>query len=114
MQKKGLGSISGRPLWEASRSCIPGTGRLQSLFQHTSHTSWPSNLQPHTQAVIIIDVLRRAGANVVVASGGSQLQVRCARGVHLVADALIADVAGSSFDLIAMPVRVGLCRLWCQ
>lgn len=61
------------------------------------------------EAVITIDVLRRAGADVVVASVEPQLEVTCSRGVRLVADALIGDAlskggAGAQpFDLIACP-----------
>lgn len=38
------------------------------------------------EAVITIDVLRRAGAEVVVASVEPSLQVQCSRGVQIVAD----------------------------
>ncbi|KAF8062020.1 DJ1B [Scenedesmus sp. PABB004] len=61
------------------------------------------------EAVIVIDVLRRAGAHVVVASVEDSLEVTCSRGVRLVADALIGDAAaaagagGAGFDLIALP-----------
>lgn len=54
------------------------------------------------EAATIIDVLRRAGAEVTVASVGS-LQVTASRGMKLVADGLIADCKGQSFDLIALP-----------
>lgn len=55
------------------------------------------------EAVITIDVLRRAGAEVVVASVEDSLTVKCSRGVVLVADALIGDAAGATYDLIACP-----------
>jgi len=54
------------------------------------------------EAVCIIDVLRRAGAEVTVASVGN-LQVTAARGVKLVADCLIEDCQDDHFDLIALP-----------
>ncbi len=54
------------------------------------------------EAVTIIDIMRRAGADVIVASV-DQLQVTASRGVKLVADCLIGDCAGESFDLIALP-----------
>ena len=54
------------------------------------------------EAVTIIDVLRRAEANVTVASVGSK-QVTASRGVKLVADAVISDCVGSVYDLIALP-----------
>lgn len=56
------------------------------------------------EAVVTIDVLRRAGADVTVASVGKEKQVEASWGVKLVADALIADCAGSTFDLISLPV----------
>ncbi|KAG8460356.1 hypothetical protein KFE25_011847 [Diacronema lutheri] len=45
------------------------------------------------EAVCIIDTLVRAGAHVTVASGMDQHQVTCSRGVKIVADALIGEVA---------------------
>jgi 4-methyl-5(b-hydroxyethyl)-thiazole monophosphate biosynthesis len=54
------------------------------------------------EAVCIIDVLRRAGAQVTVASVG-ELQVTASRGVKLVADARISDCTGREYDLIALP-----------
>lgn len=54
------------------------------------------------EAVTIIDVLRRAKADVTVASVGSK-QVTASRGVRLVADILIADCAKEVYDLIVLP-----------
>ena len=54
------------------------------------------------EAVTIIDVLRRAKADVTVASVGNK-QVTASRGVNLVADALISECAGNVYDLIALP-----------
>lgn len=54
------------------------------------------------EAVSIIDVLRRAGAYVTVASVG-KLQVTASRGVKLVADRLIAECVGETYDLIVLP-----------
>ena len=54
------------------------------------------------EAVCMIDLLRRAGADVTVASV-DELQVTAARGVRLVADRLIADCASQTYDLIALP-----------
>ncbi len=54
------------------------------------------------EAVCIIDVLRRAGASVTVASVDS-LQVTASRGVKLVADCLIKDCTDKVYDLIALP-----------
>jgi 4-methyl-5(b-hydroxyethyl)-thiazole monophosphate biosynthesis len=54
------------------------------------------------EAVCIIDILRRAGVEVTVASVGA-LQVTASRGVRLVADRTIADCADERYDLIALP-----------
>jgi 4-methyl-5(b-hydroxyethyl)-thiazole monophosphate biosynthesis len=54
------------------------------------------------EAVCIIDVLRRAGAEVVVASVGEK-EVTCSRGVRLVADKLVSECKADTFDLIALP-----------
>ncbi|KAL0406747.1 UNVERIFIED_CONTAM: protein DJ-1B [Sesamum latifolium] len=55
------------------------------------------------EAVITIDVLRRAGADVTVASVEKQLGVDACHGVKIVADALISDCADTAFDLISLP-----------
>eukprot|EP00873_Tetraselmis_striata_P024367 jgi/Tetstr1/444631/TSEL_032479.t1 len=54
------------------------------------------------EAVIVIDVLVRAGANVTVASVDGPV-VTCSRGVKLQADTSLADVAAETYDLIAVP-----------
>jgi protein deglycase len=54
------------------------------------------------EAVTIIDVLRRAGAEVTVASVG-ELQVTASRGVRLVADCLIGQCVDIAYDLVALP-----------
>ncbi|XP_009342289.2 protein DJ-1 homolog B-like [Pyrus x bretschneideri] len=55
------------------------------------------------EAVITVDVLRRAGADVTVASVEKQLRVDGYHGVKIVADALISDCSQTVFDLIALP-----------
>jgi 4-methyl-5(b-hydroxyethyl)-thiazole monophosphate biosynthesis len=54
------------------------------------------------EAVCIIDVLRRAGAAVTVASTGG-LQVTASRGVKLIADKLIGDCMDETYDLVVLP-----------
>jgi 4-methyl-5(b-hydroxyethyl)-thiazole monophosphate biosynthesis len=54
------------------------------------------------EAVTMIDVLRRAGTEVTVASV-AKLQVTASRGVKLVADCLIDDCKDKMFDLVALP-----------
>jgi 4-methyl-5(b-hydroxyethyl)-thiazole monophosphate biosynthesis len=54
------------------------------------------------EAVTIIDVLRRAKADVTVVSVGLK-KVAASRGVKLEADALISDCADNLYDLIVLP-----------
>jgi len=54
------------------------------------------------EAVTIIDVLRRAGTQVTVASVGA-LHITASRGVKLTADCSINDCKDKTFDLIALP-----------
>nr|KYP71884.1 hypothetical protein KK1_011164 [Cajanus cajan] len=56
------------------------------------------------EAVIMIHVLRRAGADVTVASVEPQLQVEAAGGTKLVADTSISACSDQIFDLVALPV----------
>ncbi|XP_048498782.1 protein DJ-1 homolog B isoform X2 [Beta vulgaris subsp. vulgaris] len=55
------------------------------------------------EAVITIDILRRAGAEVTVASVEKELQIDAGHGVKIVADALIDDCSHTVFDLISLP-----------
>ena len=54
------------------------------------------------EAITIIDVLRRAGARVVVASV-DKLDIQAARGISFQAECLIASCMEDEFDLIALP-----------
>ena len=54
------------------------------------------------EAVCIIDVLRRAGAAVTVASV-SELQITASRGVKLVADKLMSECVDETYDLVVLP-----------
>ena len=55
------------------------------------------------EAVAIIDVLRRAGATVTVASVTGARQITASRGVVIVADALIETCLNMEFDLVVLP-----------
>ncbi|MEB0044566.1 MULTISPECIES: DJ-1 family glyoxalase III [unclassified Pseudomonas] len=55
------------------------------------------------QCVTLIDVLRRAKIEVVVASIESRRMLTCARGTRLTADAMLVDVLAQPFDLIVLP-----------
>ncbi|KAJ6805129.1 protein DJ-1-like protein C isoform X1 [Iris pallida] len=55
------------------------------------------------EAVIMVDVLRRAGADVLLASVEEGLEVEGSSGTKLVADVCISDCADEVFDLVALP-----------
>lgn len=54
------------------------------------------------EAVCIIDVLRRAGADVTVASVDDH-EITASRGVRIVADCLIEDCRDNNYTLIVLP-----------
>ncbi len=54
------------------------------------------------EAITVIDVLRRAGAEVTAASV-DQLDVTAARGTKITADCLVSQCRDTQFDLIALP-----------
>lgn len=54
------------------------------------------------EAVTLIDILRRAGADVTVASVDKR-QITASRGVKIVADCLIDDCRDTEFDLVVLP-----------
>jgi DJ-1 family protein len=62
------------------------------------------------EAVITIDVLRRAALEVVAAAIGERREVKASRGVRLVADALWSELQPESFDLLALPGGMGGVR----
>jgi protein deglycase len=55
------------------------------------------------EAVAIIDVLRRAGATVTVASVEETLEITASRRVRLIADAFINKCVEIDYDLIVLP-----------
>ena len=55
------------------------------------------------ESVTLIDVLRRADIEVVVASIETRRMITCSRGVRLTADAMLNDVLAQDFDLIVLP-----------
>lgn len=63
-----------------------------------------ANGSEEMEAVSIIDVLRRAKANVVVASVEDKLEILASRKVKLEADMLLDEAAKLSYDLIVLPV----------
>jgi 4-methyl-5(b-hydroxyethyl)-thiazole monophosphate biosynthesis len=55
------------------------------------------------EAVIVVDVLRRAGWDVTVAAVGEKKNVTASRGVVLAADCLLKDTDTAGFDLLFLP-----------
>ncbi|KAA0969972.1 DJ-1 family glyoxalase III [Pseudomonas sp. ANT_H12B] len=55
------------------------------------------------QTATLIDVLRRAKVEVVVASIEARRMITCARGTRLTADAMLVDMLAQPFDLIVLP-----------
>lgn len=54
------------------------------------------------EAVITIDILRRAGIDVTVASVADQNVVKCSRGVNIVSDSKLSSLSGD-FDAVILP-----------
>ncbi|CAH0184427.1 hypothetical protein SRABI106_01173 [Rahnella aquatilis] len=61
------------------------------------------------EAVTAIDLLVRAGINVTTASvaGDGNLEIRCSRGVRILADVALVDVADDEHDVIVLPGGLG-------
>nr|GFB98540.1 protein DJ-1 homolog B-like [Tanacetum cinerariifolium] len=79
----------------------------QFIVTELNKLQWTSSSVPKMEAVMIIDVLRRAKAEVVVASVGSKLEIVASRKVKLVADMLLDEAAKLSYDLIVLPGGLG-------
>lgn len=63
------------------------------------------------ETVAPVDLLRRAGAEVVIASVGEHLEVTGRCGMVLRADAILAAVLGQKFDLLFLPGGPGVKEL---
>jgi 4-methyl-5(b-hydroxyethyl)-thiazole monophosphate biosynthesis len=59
------------------------------------------------EATMIIDILRRAKANVVVASLEDKLEIVASRKVKMVADVLLDEAVKQQYDLILLPGGLG-------
>ena len=62
-----------------------------------------ANGSEELEAVALIDTLRRAGAEVTVASVEAQREVTMAHGVRMVADRLIGECIREAYHLIVLP-----------
>lgn len=65
----------------------------------------PAHGTEEIEAVTVIDLLVRAGITVTTASvnGDGDRQIVCSRGVKLLADARLVDVADNDYDAIVLP-----------
>lgn len=63
------------------------------------------------EAVTPLDLLRRAGMEVVTASTGSKLEVKGGRGITVTADRCLDDCHAERFDLVVLPGGPGVDRL---
>ena len=55
------------------------------------------------ETVTLLDVLRRAEIEVVLASIETRRMINCAHGTRLTADTMLVDVLAQDFDLIVLP-----------
>ncbi|XP_022763378.1 protein DJ-1 homolog C [Durio zibethinus] len=95
---------------KASSSAVPTTPSTTATVINTTTTVSPKKvLVPigfgieEMEAVILVDVLRRAGAEVTMASVEPQLEIQASGGTRLVADTTISTCTNQVFDLVALP-----------
>ncbi|KAI5069550.1 hypothetical protein GOP47_0015851 [Adiantum capillus-veneris] len=93
---------------------LPSRNQQETLKSEFNPLNWKAAAVPQVlvpvatgseemEAIIIIDVLRRANMKVVVASVEEDLQIEASRKVRIVADKRIEDVKDSCFDIIVLP-----------
>lgn len=55
--------------------------------------------------VVLVDILRRAKANVVLASVEKSTKVVASQQTRIIADKFIEEASDSTYDLVLLPVR---------
>ena len=55
------------------------------------------------EGLIVVDILRRAGAEVTMASIHEDKQILSSHGISFMADALLQDMAVEAFDMVVLP-----------
>lgn len=91
-----------------------GTEDSHSRKEEFNKVEWPvdhipqvlipvANGSEEIEVVTIVDILRRAKMDVVVASVQKSLQIVAARETKIVADKAISDAATSTYDMIILP-----------
>ena len=63
------------------------------------------------ESITPVDLLRRAGITVVAASVTEDVKITGGRGIPLIADTLLSDCAGQSFDMLILPGGPGVDAL---
>lgn len=63
------------------------------------------------EVVVLVDVLRRAGAEVTLVSVEQKLEVEGSSGTKLLADVLISKCSEQVFDLVPLPVSLDITNL---
>ncbi|KAL0669272.1 hypothetical protein Bca4012_031976 [Brassica carinata] len=85
--------------------------KTEWLFEDTPQILVPiAEDSEETEAIALVDILRRAKANVVIAAIGNSLEVVGSCKAKLVGDVLLDEVAEKSFDLIVLPGGNGAQR----
>ena len=59
------------------------------------------------EAFAPVDILRRAGADVVTAAVGGKLEICGSSGIFAKADSLFSDAANAHYDAVVLPVGPG-------
>lgn len=63
------------------------------------------------ETVVLVDVLRRAGAEVTLVFVEQKLEVEGSPGTKLLADVLISKCSEQVFDLVPLPVSLDITNL---
>ncbi|KAF3771901.1 DJ-1-like protein C, partial [Nymphaea thermarum] len=89
-----------------SHSFSPSRPRLlqqpSSSLQHQALVPI-ANGSAEMETIVVVDILRRAHVDVIVASIERSKQIVACRGTKIIADKLIGDAAESTYDLIILP-----------
>lgn len=97
--------IARGPVLVASYICLNRV-KIKSSYALIVQVLIPvANGTQEIELVTVVDILRRANVDVVIASVGRSKKILASRGTKIVADELIKDAAESIYDLIILPVR---------
>ena len=65
-----------------------------------------------TEVVILVDILRRAKVDVVVASVEKSTKIVASQQTKIIADKSIEEASDSPYDLVLLPVRYIICTAY--